>query len=205
MPWCWFKYKMLPSVWFSESNFNSKSVLIFKFEYLLYSYNKLYGADIFEKLIFTQLAKKFYTFYGIWRFITMFTRSHHWSLSWVVIYLYSWKNGAFDLWGFNTCPPLIKQLSQWSTVKLIFVLRNGIALQNILFQNIYMSISCLAQMPGNSCLACSTRLGNKMVNTSKLSGNYMYHVLQQPITLHFAHRMYLWVLYDCQSKQWLFL
>jgi hypothetical protein len=35
-----------------------------------------------EKLIVTQLIKKFPAFHGAWRFITVFTRTHHWSLSW---------------------------------------------------------------------------------------------------------------------------
>jgi hypothetical protein len=34
-----------------------------------------------EKLIVTQLVKKFPDFYGTRRFITMFTRVCHWSLS----------------------------------------------------------------------------------------------------------------------------
>jgi hypothetical protein len=35
-----------------------------------------------EKLIAPQLEKKFPTFYGTRRFITVFIRAHHWSLSW---------------------------------------------------------------------------------------------------------------------------
>jgi len=34
-----------------------------------------------EKLIVTQLIKKFVAFCGTRRFITVFTRAHHWSLS----------------------------------------------------------------------------------------------------------------------------
>jgi hypothetical protein len=37
---------------------------------------------ILEKLIVTQPVKKFPAFYGTRRFITVFTRSRHWSLSW---------------------------------------------------------------------------------------------------------------------------
>jgi hypothetical protein len=37
---------------------------------------------ILEKLTVAQLIKKFPTFYGIQRFITVFTRARHWSLSW---------------------------------------------------------------------------------------------------------------------------
>jgi len=37
---------------------------------------------LLEKPIVTQLVKKFPALYGTWRFITMFTRAHHWSLSW---------------------------------------------------------------------------------------------------------------------------
>jgi hypothetical protein len=36
---------------------------------------------LLEKLIVTLLVKKFLAFYGIQRFITMFTTAHHWSLS----------------------------------------------------------------------------------------------------------------------------
>jgi hypothetical protein len=35
-----------------------------------------------EKLVVTQLVKKFPAFYGTRRFITVFTRARHWSLSW---------------------------------------------------------------------------------------------------------------------------
>jgi len=37
---------------------------------------------LLKKVMVTQLVKKFPTFYGTWRYITMFTRAHHWSLSW---------------------------------------------------------------------------------------------------------------------------
>jgi len=37
---------------------------------------------VLEKVIVTQPVKKFPTFFGMQRFITMFTRSCHWSLSW---------------------------------------------------------------------------------------------------------------------------
>jgi len=36
---------------------------------------------VFSKLTVTQLGKKFPAFYGTRRFITMFTRARHWSLS----------------------------------------------------------------------------------------------------------------------------
>jgi hypothetical protein len=36
---------------------------------------------LLEKLIVAQPVKKFPAFYGIRRFITVFTRDHHWSLS----------------------------------------------------------------------------------------------------------------------------
>jgi len=36
---------------------------------------------LLEKLILTQLFKKFPTFYGTQRFVTMFTRAYNWSLS----------------------------------------------------------------------------------------------------------------------------
>jgi len=37
---------------------------------------------LLEKIIITQLVKKFSTFYGTHMFVTMFTRARHWSLSW---------------------------------------------------------------------------------------------------------------------------
>jgi len=36
---------------------------------------------LLEKLVVTQLVKKYYYFYGTRRFITVFTRALHWSLS----------------------------------------------------------------------------------------------------------------------------
>jgi len=38
---------------------------------------------LLEKLTVTQLVKKFPAFYGPLRFITVFTRTCHWPLSWV--------------------------------------------------------------------------------------------------------------------------
>jgi hypothetical protein len=40
-----------------------------------------YNSIVIEKLIAAQLVKKFTEFYGIRRFITVFTRAHHRSLS----------------------------------------------------------------------------------------------------------------------------
>jgi hypothetical protein len=37
---------------------------------------------LLEMLVVTQTVKKFLTFYGTQRFITLFTRACHWSLSW---------------------------------------------------------------------------------------------------------------------------
>jgi hypothetical protein len=37
--------------------------------------------DLLEKLIVTQLAKKFPAFYGIPKFVTVLTRASHWYLS----------------------------------------------------------------------------------------------------------------------------
>jgi hypothetical protein len=38
--------------------------------------------DLLEKLLIVQLLKNFPAFYGARKFITMFTRALHWSLSW---------------------------------------------------------------------------------------------------------------------------
>jgi hypothetical protein len=45
---------------------------------------------LLEKPPVTQLFKNFWTFYGTQRFITVFTRAHHWSLSWA-----RWKGIKF--------------------------------------------------------------------------------------------------------------
>jgi len=41
----------------------------------------MYNRVLLEKLLVTHLVKKFPPFYGARRFITVFTRAHHWSLS----------------------------------------------------------------------------------------------------------------------------
>jgi hypothetical protein len=43
--------------------------------------NQLHEADLPEKLIITQLLRKYPAFYGTQRFITVFTGACHWSLS----------------------------------------------------------------------------------------------------------------------------
>jgi hypothetical protein len=42
------------------------------------------------------------------------------------------------------------------------------------------------------------------INPLKPSGNCMYHLLKQSVTLHFAHRVYLCVFYNSHNKQQLF-
>jgi hypothetical protein len=42
----------------------------------------LWNRDLLEKLTVAQLVNKFPTFYRTGRFITAFTRAHHWSPSW---------------------------------------------------------------------------------------------------------------------------
>lgn len=37
------------------------------------------------------------------------------------------------------------------------------------------------------------------VNPLELSGNYIYHLIKQSVTLHFGHSD-LWVLYNTQNK-----
>jgi hypothetical protein len=55
---------------------------------------------LLEKPPVARLLKNFAKFYGIWKFITVFTRAFHWALSWVrsippplAISLF-WKNGS---------------------------------------------------------------------------------------------------------------
>jgi len=40
------------------------------------------SSDCLQKLTVSWLAKKLPTFYGTWRFITVFTRAHLYTLSW---------------------------------------------------------------------------------------------------------------------------
>jgi hypothetical protein len=40
---------------------------------------------VLEKVPVSQLLKNFPVFYGIWRFITVLTGIHHWSLSWATL------------------------------------------------------------------------------------------------------------------------
>jgi len=43
---------------------------------------QLHGTEyFFEKFIFTELVKKFYVFHSTCRFINMFTKVRHWTLS----------------------------------------------------------------------------------------------------------------------------
>jgi hypothetical protein len=39
------------------------------------------------------------------------------------------------------------------------------------------------------------------VNPLKHSGSYMYQLIKHSVTLHFAQRVYLWVLYNYENKQ----
>jgi hypothetical protein len=48
----------------------------------IHSSSHSWSRVVLEKLIVTQLVNKFPTFYGTFRFIIMFTRAHHLSLSW---------------------------------------------------------------------------------------------------------------------------
>jgi hypothetical protein len=43
--------------------------------------NRMLDRVLLEKIIVSQLVKKFPAFFGTQRFITMFTRACHWSLS----------------------------------------------------------------------------------------------------------------------------
>jgi hypothetical protein len=47
--------------------------------------NYLHRAEsvLLEMFIITQLVKKLPVFYGTWKFITVFTKVHHWAFSWV--------------------------------------------------------------------------------------------------------------------------
>ena len=55
-----------------------RSLLLRKFKLK----NYLHGAGFFLKSCVPQLVTKFVAFYGIRRFITVFTRAHHFPLSW---------------------------------------------------------------------------------------------------------------------------
>jgi hypothetical protein len=53
-----------------------------------------------------QLLKNFPAFYGIWRFITVFTKALHWSLSWIrsiqstppTPWSSKWSLSSWNLW-----------------------------------------------------------------------------------------------------------
>jgi hypothetical protein len=45
------------------------------------TYSSLMEGALLEKPPIVQLLKNFPAFYGTWRFITVFTRALHWSLS----------------------------------------------------------------------------------------------------------------------------
>jgi hypothetical protein len=63
---------------------------------------KLHGAESFLRNQVSQPVKKFFAFYGTRGFITMFTRSSHWSLSWAKLILSTF---------FPTCLRCIRRLS----------------------------------------------------------------------------------------------
>jgi len=52
------------------------------FEFHLYYMTELtpWSRGLLDKLIITQMAKKFLTFYGTGRFVTVSTGDHHWTL-----------------------------------------------------------------------------------------------------------------------------
>jgi len=61
------------------------SFLSVLFDYIVISFINFlttWSIFFFEKVIVTQLVKKFPTFYGTWRSITVFTGAFPWSLSW---------------------------------------------------------------------------------------------------------------------------
>jgi len=41
-----------------------------------------YSRILLEKTTDSQLVKNFTVLYGDWIFVTVFTKAHHWSLSW---------------------------------------------------------------------------------------------------------------------------
>jgi hypothetical protein len=48
------------------------------------------------------------------------------------------------------------------------------------------------------CWGLDRSLWMWLLSLLKPSGYYMYHLLQQSVTLHFSRRVYLWVSYDSQ-------
>jgi hypothetical protein len=60
---------------------------------------------ILEKLMFTKLVKKFPDFYGTRRFITVFTKTRHWYLSWTR-WLQSTNTPTTSLKSFQCYPPI---------------------------------------------------------------------------------------------------
>jgi len=77
-----------------------------------------------EKLLNTQLVKKYPTFYGTWRFMTVFTITCHWSLSWARCIQFT-PSYSISL---NVILPYMPRSSEWS-------LPFGISNQNIVCIN----------------------------------------------------------------------
>jgi hypothetical protein len=64
-----------------------------------------------QKPSLTKVLKNFRTFYGTWRFITVFARALHWSLSWarwilyqlMINHIWSWIRLCFRCFHLNSC------------------------------------------------------------------------------------------------------
>jgi hypothetical protein len=70
-------------------------------------------------LIVAQLVKKFSTFYVAWRFITGFTRAHHWSVSWAR-QIQSIPSHPVANILFNIILPSTSMSSEWSLHYILF-------------------------------------------------------------------------------------
>jgi len=73
--------KRLSFPWFAW-NLNSWSGCLTVVRYVLWFKLTPWGRVLVQKLTVAKLLKKFSAFYGTSRFITMFTRTRHWYLSW---------------------------------------------------------------------------------------------------------------------------
>jgi hypothetical protein len=125
----------------------------------------------------TIAAKQVNTFsaiYGTRRFITIFTKDRHWTLS----YESSPHPMMLIYWRYEYC------LGAHHT-----------AVRN------YFKFFVSKYSP---YLKEKKMKWKQYILTLKPRGNYMYHLLLKSVTLHFTHRVYLRVSYDTQVKQRLF-
>jgi hypothetical protein len=90
---------------------------------------------------------------------------------------------------------------------LTYLSVHSLAVEFSIFFSVVRSVTCLwvRAMKWTVGIRLSTVVQrSRQVNTLQLSGNCIYHLLQQSVTLHYVHTVYLCVSYDSHNKQRLF-